>query len=239
MQGAGGLIFPPASYWPEVQRICAKYDVLLHLDEVITGFGRTGEWFGAHTYAIAPDIMTMAKGLSSGYQPISAISLGARMGETILTANEELVHGYTYSGHPVACAVALKNLEVIEKTGLVPRVKNSIGPYLQRRLRETFADHPMVGEVRGIGLARGHRIGARQDASAVLSRSRHGRHAIAATIVSEAGSSCARFATPWCCAPPLTVSEGEIEEIVAKAKRPSTTPRATTARCDAPCASDR
>jgi putrescine aminotransferase len=89
VQGAGGVIFPPASYWPEVERICRKYDVLLHLDEVITGFGRTGEWFGAQTYAIAADIMTMAKGLSSGYQPISAISLGARMGEAIGTADEE------------------------------------------------------------------------------------------------------------------------------------------------------
>src|SRR5580765_6417420 len=94
----------------------------------------------------------MAKGLSSGYQPISAISLGARMSTTILNSNEELVHGYTYSGHPVASAVALKNLEVIERLGLVPRVRDSIGPYLQRRMRETFADHPMVGEVRGRGL---------------------------------------------------------------------------------------
>ncbi len=92
------------------------------------------------------------RGLSSGYQPISAISLGERMADTILDANEELVHGFTYSGHPVASAVALKNLEVIETAGLVPRVKTSIGPYLQRRLAETFADHPIVGEVRGQGL---------------------------------------------------------------------------------------
>ena len=96
--------------------------------------------------------MTMAKGLSSGYQPISAISLGRRIANTILNSNEEIVHGYTYSGHPVACAVALKNIEVIEREKLVPRVKNDIGPYLQRRLRETFAGHPIVGEVRGIGL---------------------------------------------------------------------------------------
>src|SRR6185369_10933672 len=128
VQGAGGVIFPPATYWPEVQRICAKYDVLLHLDEVITGFGRTGEWFGAQTYGIAPDIMTMAKGLSSGYQPISAISLGRRMGDVIANANEEMVHGYTYSGHPVASAVALKNLEVIQNQKLVERVRTNIGP---------------------------------------------------------------------------------------------------------------
>src|SRR5262249_25586072 len=151
-QGAGGLIFPPDTYWPEVNRICRKYDVLLHADEVITGFGRVGDWFGCHAWGIDADIITMAKGLSSGYQPISAISLGARMGEVIAGANEQLVHGYTYSGHPVASAVALKNLEVMEQGGLVARVKTGIGPYLQRRMRETFADHPLVGEVRGRGL---------------------------------------------------------------------------------------
>ena len=100
--------------WAAIQKVCAKYDVLLHVDEVITGFGRTGNWFGSHTYGISPDVMTMAKGLSSGYQPISAIALGPRMGDAIANANEELVHGYTYSGHPVACAVALKNLEIME-----------------------------------------------------------------------------------------------------------------------------
>src|SRR5580692_852152 len=152
VQGAGGVIFPPATYWPEIQRICKKYDVLLHLDEVITGFGRTGAWFGADTYGIDSDIMTMAKGLSSGYQPISAVSLGRRMADALLAANEELVHGFTYSGHPVASAVALKNLEIMERDHLVERVKNTIGPYFQRRLRETFSDHPLVGEVRGLGL---------------------------------------------------------------------------------------
>jgi putrescine aminotransferase len=106
VQGAGGLIIPPKTYWPEVSRLCKKYDILLHADEVITGFGRTGEWFGSYTFGLEPDIIAMAKGLSSGYQPISAISLGARMGDAIAGANEELVHGYTYSGHPVASAVA-------------------------------------------------------------------------------------------------------------------------------------
>src|SRR5262249_25317993 len=129
-----------------------KYDVLLHLDEVITGFGRLGAWFGAAAYDIAPDIVTMAKGLSSGYQPISAISLGKRMSETILNANEELVHGFTCSVHPVASAVALKNLEVMERDNVVSNVGTRIGPYFQKRLRETFRDHPIVGEVRGEGL---------------------------------------------------------------------------------------
>jgi putrescine aminotransferase len=151
VHGAGGLMFPPNSYFPEIQRICKKYDVLLHIDEVITGFGRTGEWFGSHTFDIAPDLMTMAKGMSSGYQPISALALGRRVGDAIANANEELVHGYTWSGHPVACAVSLKNLEIIERENLVGRVKNDIGPYFQNKIRELTA-HPMVGEVRGTGL---------------------------------------------------------------------------------------
>ncbi len=151
IHGAGGLLFPPDSYWPEIQRICKKYDVLLHLDEVITGFGRTGRWFGAQTYNIAPDIMTLAKGISSGYQPISAVALGPRVGDAFATANEEFVHGFTWSGHPVACAVSLKNLEIIEREKLVERVHDDIGPYFQAKIRE-LAAHPLVGEVRGVGL---------------------------------------------------------------------------------------
>jgi putrescine aminotransferase len=152
VQGAGGVIFAPESYWPQVTAIAAKYDVLVHLDEVITGFGRLGTWFGANRYNVAADVMTMAKGLSSGYQPISAISLGARMAETILNANEELVHGFTYSGHPVASAVALKNLEVMERDRIVERVNSKIGPFFQAKLRGRFEDHPIVGEVRGEGM---------------------------------------------------------------------------------------
>ena len=217
VQGAGGLIFPPASYWPEVQRICARYDVLLHLDEVITGFGRLGEWFGAQAYGIAPDIMTMAKGLSSGYQPISAISLGARMGETIANANEEMVHGYTYSGHPVACAVALKNLEVIEKLGLVGRVKSEIGPYLQRRMRETFAEHPLVGEVRGFGLLCAIELVPDKPQRSFFAEPGHvGTHC--RNYCFESGLIMRAIRDTMVCAPPLIVSEAQVEEIVAKAK---------------------
>jgi putrescine---pyruvate transaminase len=215
VQGAGGVIFPPASYWPEVQRICRKYDVLLHLDEVITGFGRTGEWFGAQTFAISPDIMTMAKGLSSGYQPISAISLGERMAKTILHANEELVHGYTYSGHPVASAVALKNLETIETLGLVPRVKNSIGPYFARRLHEAFDDHPIVGEVRTLGL-----LGA---VELVADRKKRAFFAEIGTAGTQCRNHCFKsglvsraIRDTMVLAPPLVVSEAQIDEIVLR-----------------------
>jgi putrescine---pyruvate transaminase len=217
IQGAGGLIFPPATYWPEVQRICRKYDVLLHLDEVITGFGRTGEWFGAQTYAIAPDIITMAKGLSSGYQPISAISLGSRMGKTILSANVELVHGYTYSGHPVASAVALKNLEVIEKKGLVGRVRKSIGPYFQRRLREVFEAHPLVGEVRTIGLLAAIELVPDKSERKFFPRDADvGTHC--RNYCFKSGLVMRAIRDTMVLSPPLTITEGEVDEIVAKAK---------------------
>lgn len=151
IQGAGGLIFPPQGYWAEIQRICQKYDVLLHLDEVICGFGRTGNWFGAQTYDIAPDMMNMAKGLSSGYQPIAAVGLGGRVGEVIFNSDQEWSHGFTYSGHPVACAVALANIELMQKEKLVEKAGGEIGAHFQKRLAE-LNDHPLVGETRGVGL---------------------------------------------------------------------------------------
>ena len=217
VQGAGGLIVPPSTYWPEVSRICKKYDILLHADEVITGFGRTGEWFGSFTYDLAPDIMTMAKGLSSGYQPISAVSLGTRMGETIASAKEELVHGYTYSGHPVACAVALKNIEVLERDGIVTRVKKSIGPYFQRRVRETFAGHPLIGEVRGIGMLAAMELVEDKHERRGFPRERNvgticRDHCFANGLVMRA------IRDTMVLAPPLIITETEVEKLLAKAK---------------------
>lgn len=152
IMGAGGVKIPPASYWPEVQRICRKYDVLLMLDEVITGYGRTGEWFAAQSMGIEPDTITTAKALTSGYQPLSALLVGDRISKTLVEKGGEFYHGYTYSGHPVACAVALKNLEIIEQEGLIERVKNDTGPYFAKMLQERIAGHPLVGEVRSFGL---------------------------------------------------------------------------------------
>jgi putrescine aminotransferase len=217
VHGAGGVIFPPPGYWEEINRICKKHDVLIHTDEVITGFGRTGEWFGSLTYGIKPDIMTMAKGLSSGYQPISAISLGERMGDAIANANEELVHGYTYSGHPVASAVALKNLEVMEREKMVPNVKSGIGPYMQRRLRETFEGHPIVGEVRGIGLIAAIELvadkGKREFFPNIGDVGTHCRnYCFGSGLISRA------IRDTMVLAPPFIVSESEVEEIVAKLK---------------------
>ncbi|BCH32121.1 aspartate aminotransferase family protein [Mesorhizobium sp. L-8-10] len=152
IMGAGGVKIPPASYWPEVQRICRKYDVLLMLDEVITGYGRTGEWFAAQTFGLEPDTITTAKALTSGYQPLSALLVGDRIAATLVEKGGEFYHGYTYSGHPVACAVGLENIEIIQREGLVERVKNDTGPYFAKALQEHLGDHDIVGEVRAIGL---------------------------------------------------------------------------------------
>src|SRR5215472_8238313 len=213
VQGAGGVIFPPESYWPLAQSICARYDVLIHLDEVITGFGRLGEWFGADRYQISADIMTMAKGLSSGYQPISAISLGSRMAQTIIAANEELVHGFTYSGHPVASAVALKNLEVMERDGIVEMVRDGIGPYFGARLRDRFADHPIVGEVRSDGLLAAIELVAdRRERAFFPDIGNVGTHC--RNYCFKDGLICRAVRDTMVLAPPLVISEGEIEEIL-------------------------
>ncbi|KNX41215.1 Taurine--pyruvate aminotransferase [Roseovarius tolerans] len=149
VQGAGGVIVPPDSYWPEIQRICDKYGILLIADEVICGFGRTGKWFGSQTYNIRPDIMTIAKGLSSGYAPIGGSIVSDKVAQVMNAC--EFNHGYTYSGHPVSCAVALENLRILEEEKIVERVANDTGPYLQEKWRG-LAEHPLVGEAKIVGM---------------------------------------------------------------------------------------
>ena len=146
IQGAGGVIIPPETYWPRVQEICSKYDILVVVDEVICGFGRTGNWFGSDTYGINPDIITMAKGISSGYIPLSGIMVGKRVSDVLIDEGGEFYHGYTYSGHPVACAVAIENLKIIREENLIENSKNT-SVYLSEKMKE-IADHPLVGEVR-------------------------------------------------------------------------------------------
>jgi len=148
IQGAGGVIVPPDTYWPEIQRICRKHDVLLIADEVICGFGRTGHWFASDYFKITPDFMTMAKGITSGYLPLSAAMICDRVAKVLFDV--DLSHGFTYSGHPAACAVALENIRIIREEKMVERVHNDTGPYLTQRLKELL-DHPLVGEVRNVG----------------------------------------------------------------------------------------
>ena len=150
IQGAGGIIIPPETYWPEIQRICDAHDILLIADEVICGFGRTGNWFGSETLGIKPDIMTIAKGLSSGYIPIGGSIVSDEIAAVIGAAGD-FNHGYTYSGHPVAAAVALENLRILEEENIIEHVRDVAAPYLAEKWA-VLGDHPLVGEAKSIGL---------------------------------------------------------------------------------------
>jgi putrescine---pyruvate transaminase len=151
IQGAGGVIVPPETYWPEIQRICDKHGILLVSDEVICGFGRTGHWFGCERFGYRPDLMTFAKGVSSGYIPLGGVMVGDRIAKVLIEQGGDFNHGYTYSGHPVACAVALANIRLIQREKLVEKVHDDLGPYLAAHCAEV-AKHPLVGEVQTCGL---------------------------------------------------------------------------------------
>ena len=151
IQGAGGVIIPPPGYFDHIQRICKKHDILFIADEVITGYGRTGQWFASQTFDLKPDLIATAKGLTSGYQPMSAVLIGDRVADRLVDDGGEFYHGFTYSGHPVAAAVALANLDLIIEEDMITKVREDTGPYLNKAL-QPLADHPLVGEVRSFGM---------------------------------------------------------------------------------------
>ena len=178
-----------------MQRIVDKYGILLLADEVITGFGRLGTWFASQYYGIRPNLITFAKAATSGYIPLSGVIVDDKIVDVLMAHADDFNHGYTFSGHPVACAVALKNLEIIEQEKLVPRVKEFAGPALAKMLAK-FKDHPLVGEVRSVGLLGAIELVADKRtaaASPILAAS-----ASSAAIISSAkASSCAPCSTPW------------------------------------------
>lgn len=154
VQGAGGVIIPPETYWPEIQRIVDQYGILLIADEVICAFGRLGHWFAYEKFGIKPDLVTFAKAVTSGYIPLGGVMVGNRVAQVLIEQGGEFNHGYTYSGHPVACAVALANLELMERENLPGRVRDDIGPYLAAQF-ETLKAHPLVGEAETCGFVAG------------------------------------------------------------------------------------
>ncbi|WP_321785996.1 aspartate aminotransferase family protein [Paraburkholderia sp. J94] len=216
-QGAGGVIFPASTYWPEIQRICRKYDILLCADEVIGGFGRTGEWFAHQHFGFEPDLITMAKGLTSGYVPMGAVGLHDRVAKALIE-NGDFNHGLTYSGHPVAAAVAVANLKLLRDEKIVERVKTDTGPYFQQQLRETFANHPIVGDISGAGL-----VAALQLAEDPKTRKRFANGGDVGTICRDFcfnGNLIMRATGDrMLLSPPLVITRGEIDEIVSKAKK--------------------
>ncbi len=154
VQGAGGVIIPPETYWPEVQRIVDRYGILLVSDEVICGFGRLGQWFGCQHYGTRPDLITFAKAVTSGYIPLGGVLVGDRVANALVEQGGEFEHGFTYSGHPTACAVALANLDIMEEQDLPRHVREDVGPYLKAGF-ESLVDHPLVGHAEALGLVAG------------------------------------------------------------------------------------
>lgn len=216
IQGAGGVIIPPPSYWPEIQRIVKQYEVLLVVDEVICGFGRTGEWFGCDHFDIEADLMPIAKGLSSGYLPIGGVMVSDAVAK-VLKAGGEFNHGYTYSGHPVSAAVALENLRILRSEGIIDRVKAETAPYMQSQLR-TLAHHPLVGEVRGVGM-----LGAIELVQDKASRRRYAEEGRTGTLCRdkalEEGLILRATGDTMLLSPPLVINRAEIDELVAKIRR--------------------
>jgi len=214
IQGAGGVIVPPDSYWPEIQRICKKYDILIVADEVICGFGRTGEWFGSNTYNIDADLMTMAKGLSSGYQPIGAVMISDRVAEIVDMEGKEFTHGYTYSGHPVACAVALRNVQILRDERIIENARDNVMDYLHQKFLP-FADHPLVGEARAKGF-----LGALELVKDKATKERFDENGGAGTmcreLCAENGLIMRAVGDSMILCPPLIISRTQVDELVEK-----------------------
>lgn len=215
IQGAGGVIVPPDTYWPRIKEILAKYDILFVADEVICGFGRTAQWFGSDFYDLKPDMMTIAKGLTSGYIPMGGLIV---RDEVVAVLNEggDFNHGFTYSGHPVAAAVALENIRILRDEKIIEKAHAETAPYLQKRLRE-LNDHPLVGEVRGVGL-----LGAIELVQDKATRKRYegrGVGMICRQFCFDNGLIMRAVGDTMIIAPPLVISKDEIDELVTKARK--------------------
>ncbi|EQM70406.1 aspartate aminotransferase family protein [Pseudomonas solani] len=215
IQGAGGVIVPPETYWPKIREILARYDILFIADEVICGFGRTGEWFGSQYYGNAPDLMPIAKGLTSGYIPMGGVIVRDEVVE-VLNQGGEFYHGFTYSGHPVAAAVALENIRILREEKIVEKVKAETAPYLQQRWQE-LADHPLVGEARGVGM-----VGALELVKNKKTRERFTDLGVGMQCREHCfrnGLIMRAVGDTMIVSPPLVISKDEIDELVTKARK--------------------
>ncbi|MFU6374475.1 aspartate aminotransferase family protein [Metapseudomonas otitidis] len=215
IQGAGGVIVPPETYWPKIREILAKYDILFIADEVICGFGRTGEWFGSQYYGNAPDLMPIAKGLTSGYIPMGGVIVRDEIVE-VLNQGGEFYHGFTYSGHPVAAAVALENIRILRDEKIVEKVKAETAPYLQQRWQE-LADHPLVGEARGVGM-----VGALELVKNKKTRERFNDLGVGMQCREHCfrnGLIMRAVGDTMIISPPLVITKDEIDELVTKARK--------------------
>ena len=215
VQGAGGVIIPPDTYWPEVQRICDEYGILLISDEVICGFGRMGEWFGADYYGTRPDFMPFAKGVTSGYLPLGGVMISDRVADVLIDKGGEFYHGYTYSGHPASCAVAIENIRILQRENLVERVKNDIGPYLKKGW-DKLAEHPLVGEARMVGLLGALELVKTREPMERFDE-KQGVGTICRDFLVGNGLVMRAVGDTMVAAPPFTLSYAEADELIEKA----------------------
>jgi len=215
IQGAGGVIVPPDTYWPEIQRICDEHGILLVTDEVICGFGRLGEWFGADYYGVKSDLMTFAKGVTSGYLPLGGVMVGDRVGDVLIDKGGEFYHGFTYSGHPASCAVAIENVKIMQRENLVTRVRDDIGPYLQEKW-QSLGEHPLVGETRMVGLMGAFEL-VKDKGSLARFDEDDGVGTICRDFLVNNGLVMRAVGDTIVTAPPLTLSHAEADELIEKA----------------------
>ena len=216
VQGAGGVIIPPETYWPEIQRICDKYGILLIADEVICGFGRLGEWFGSDYFSIHADLMPIAKGMSSGYLPIGGLMVGDRVASTLIDKGGDFNHGFTYSGHPAACAVALKNICILKEENIIDTVKNETSPYLQKRWLE-LGSHPLVGEARGVGMVGALELVKNKETKEGFPEKQN-VGMVCRDFCFNNGLVMRAVADTMIISPPLIISNDEIDDLIAKAR---------------------
>ena len=212
VHGSAGVIIPPDDYFPRIREICDQYNVLLGMDEIVTGFGRTGRWFGLEHWGIEPDIMTFAKAITSGYFPLGGIGLNDEIAETLDTGKQPWMHSFTYSGHPVGCAVALANLDLLERDRF-PVVAVEKGGYLLTRLREQLGSHPHVGEIRGIGLMAAVEFVKDRDTREEFPASDQVGHRV--HVASQKRGLFTRLrGDNYCIAPPYVITREQIDQIV-------------------------
>jgi putrescine aminotransferase len=215
VQGAGGVIIPPDTYWPEIQRICDEHGILLIADEVICGFGRTGQWFGSTTYNIKPHIMTIAKGLSSGYAPIGGSLVCDEVAHVVNHAGD-FNHGYTYSAHPVSAAVALENLRILEEEGIVDRVREETAPYLQEKW-EALADHPLIGQATIKGMMGALAMTPHKESRAAFDLPKGTIGYYCRTRCFENGLVMRHVGDRMIISPPLVIQKDEIDTLIDRA----------------------
>ena len=212
IQGAGGVILPPETYWPEIQRICDQYDILLISDEVICGFGRTGNWFGCETYGYTPDLMTFAKGVTNGFQPLGGVMVSDKVANVLNSNDGDFAHGLTYSGHPIACAVGIATIDILKNEKIIENLHSNIADHMGNRWKE-LENHPVVGQARVKGMVAALELVKDKSSRERLAPDAEGT-VFCRDIAIANGLIVRAVDDTIICAPPIICSEQEIDTLI-------------------------